>query len=35
MVNAKVKKEMLDEYLGLVKMLTEKTTKKGCLFLYV
>jgi len=32
MVHAKVKKEMLGEYLDLVKMLTEKTTKKGCLF---
>ena len=32
MVHAKVKKEMLDEDLDLVKMLAEKTTKKGCLF---
>ena len=32
MVHAKVKKEKLDEYLDLIKMLSEKTTKKGCKF---
>jgi hypothetical protein len=32
MIHAKIKKEKLDEYLDLIKMLTRKTTKKGCLF---
>lgn len=32
MVHARIKKEMLGEYLDLVKMLTKKTTKKGCLY---
>jgi hypothetical protein len=32
MVHAKVKKEKLNEYLELIKMLTNKTTKKGCRF---
>jgi len=32
MVHAKVKKEMLGEYLDLISILTEKTTKKGCNF---
>ena len=32
MVHAKIKKEKLNEYLDLVKMLTKKTTKKGCLY---
>ncbi|MDH5647589.1 MAG: antibiotic biosynthesis monooxygenase [Candidatus Heimdallarchaeota archaeon] len=32
MVHAKIKKEMLDEYLKLLKTLTNKTTKKGCRF---
>ena len=31
MVHAKVKKAMLAEYLDVVKILTTKTTKKGCL----
>ena len=32
MIHAKVKKDMLDEYLDLIKMLVKKTSKKGCLF---
>ncbi len=31
MIHAKVKKEMLNDYLDLIKLLTKKTTKKGCL----
>jgi len=31
MIHAKVKKEMLSEYLDLIKLLTKETTKKGCL----
>ena len=31
MIHATVKPEMLQEYLGLVDVLTKKTTKKGCL----
>ena len=31
MIHAKVKKEMLDEYLDLINLLTKETTKKGCL----
>ena len=31
MIHAKVKKEMLNEYLDLIKLLIKKTTKKGCL----
>ena len=30
MVHATIKKEKLDEYLDLIKMLTKKTTRKGC-----
>ena len=32
MIHAKVKQEMLDEYIDLIKMLSRKTTKKGCHF---
>ena len=31
MIHAKVKQEMLNEYIELVKLLIKKTTKKGCL----
>ena len=31
MIHAKVKQEMLSEYLDLIKLLIKKTTKKGCL----
>ncbi len=31
MIHAKVKKEMLNEYLDLLNLLAEKTKKKGCL----
>ncbi len=31
MIHAKVKQEMLNEYLDLIKVLVKKTTKKGCL----
>ncbi len=31
MIHAKVKQEMLDEYLDLIKMLARETTKKGCI----
>ena len=31
MVHAKVKQEMLNEYLDLIKLLSRETTKKGCL----
>jgi len=31
MIHAKVKKALLSEYLDILKLLTEKTTKKGCL----
>ena len=31
MIHAKVKQEMLNEYLDLIKMLVRETTKKGCL----
>jgi len=31
MIHAKVKQEMLDEYLDLIKVLVKETTKKGCL----
>ena len=31
MIHAKVKQEMLNEYLDLIKVLIQKTTKKGCL----
>jgi len=31
MIHAKVKQEMLNEYLELIKMLIKKTTKTGCL----
>jgi len=30
MIHAKVKQEMLNEYLDLIKMLSKETTKKGC-----
>jgi len=32
MVHAKVKKQKLDEYLALIRMLSKKATKKGCHF---
>lgn len=32
MIHAHIKKEKLNEYLDLIKMLTQKTTKKGCLY---
>lgn len=32
MIHAKIKKDKLEEYLELVKLLTKKTTKKGCIF---
>lgn len=31
MIHAKVKQEMLNEYLDLIKLLSRETTKKGCL----
>lgn len=31
MIHAKVKKNLLNEYLDTIKLLSEKTTKKGCL----
>ncbi len=31
MIHAKVKQEMLNEYLDLIKVLVKETTKKGCL----
>jgi len=31
MIHAQVKNECLNEYLDLIKLLTQKTTKKGCL----
>lgn len=31
MVHAKIKKEMLSEYIGLIKILIRETTRKGCL----
>jgi len=31
MIHAKVKQEMLNEYLNLIKLLIRKTAKKGCL----
>lgn len=31
MVHATIKKEKLDEYIELIKLLAKKTTKKGCL----
>jgi len=31
MVHAKVKQEMLNKYLDLIKVLIKETTKKGCL----
>jgi len=31
MIHAKIKKEMLDDYLDLVKELIRKTSKKGCI----
>jgi len=31
MIHAKVKHEMLEEYLDLVKVLIKETTKKGCI----
>jgi len=31
MVHAKIKEEMLGEYLDLIRMLSRETTKKGCL----
>ncbi len=31
MIHAKVKQEMLNEYLDLIKVLIKETTKKGCL----
>lgn len=31
MIHAKVKQEMLKEYLDLIKVLIRETTKKGCL----
>lgn len=31
MIHAKIKQEMLYEYLDLIKMLVKETTKKGCL----
>ena len=31
MIHAKVKQEMLNEYLDLIKLLVRETTKKGCL----
>jgi hypothetical protein len=30
MIHAKIKHEMLDEYLELIKVLIKETTKKGC-----
>ena len=30
MIHAKVKSELLNEYLDLIKLLTKETTKKGC-----
>ena len=31
MVHAKIKEELLSEYIDLIKMLTRETTRKGCL----
>ena len=31
MIHAKVKQEMLNEYLDLIRMLSRESTKKGCL----
>lgn len=31
MIHAKVKQDMLDEYLALIKLLIKETMKKGCL----
>ncbi len=31
MVHAKIKREMLNEYLDLIRMLGRETTKKGCI----
>ena len=31
MIHAKIKKEMLDDYLDLIKELIRKTSKKGCI----
>ena len=31
MIHAKVKQEMLNEYLNLIKVLIQETTKKGCI----
>jgi len=31
MIHAKVKKALLSEYLDIIKLLTEKTTKQGCI----
>jgi len=30
MIHAKIKKEMLSEYIELIRMLSRETTKKGC-----
>ena len=32
MIHAKIKKDKLDEYIALIKMLSRETTKKGCVF---
>lgn len=32
MIHAKIKPEMLDDYIDLITLLSEKTTKKGCRF---
>jgi hypothetical protein len=32
MIHAKIRKEKLEEYLELIKMVSRKTTKKGCLY---
>jgi len=31
MIHAKVKQDMLNEYIDLLKMLAKKTTKRGCI----
>jgi len=31
MIHAKIKKELLDDYLDLIRLLSKETTKKGCL----
>ncbi|MDH5653473.1 MAG: antibiotic biosynthesis monooxygenase [Gammaproteobacteria bacterium] len=32
MIHAKIKAELLDEYIDLIKMLSRETAKKGCTF---